>query len=140
MSIQAPATAPAPPTAIEPTPIAINAVRMRPTADGSVRKLSTNQPATTSITPNTRSVLAQALEVAHDLAGHVRPDALHASEVLLRGRAKVVDRSEVGGQQLRGRLAHLRDAQRVQESRQLGPPACGDAVDQVLRRLVGKTL
>src|SRR5438552_2349548 len=114
-------------------PIAMSAVRMRPTADGSVRKLSTIQPATASASPNT----AGTLEVAHDLAGHVRSDSLDSRELVLRRRAKTFDRPEVRGQQLRGRLANLGDAQRVQESRQLRPPARGDAVDQVLRRLAG---
>src|SRR5581483_6687419 len=88
----------------------------------------------------THELSPMALEVPPYLVRHVGADALDADQVLLRSVPHARDRPEFRRQQLRGGLAHRRDAERVEESPERRRLALRQPVDEVLRRLLGKAL
>ena len=80
------------------------------------------------------------LEVRVDLMRHVGPDAFDAEQVLLGRGAQALDGTELRGQHLRRRLAHLRDAERVKEAAERRMLAVLESRNEVLSRLVREAL
>src|SRR5438445_345710 len=128
------ATRPAIALANDAPPMMSSATRVRPTAEGSALKLNTHDQELL------HQLTAWALEVHADLARHVRADAIDALEVFLGCVAQLLDACEIARKQVGRRPTNLRDAKRVYETSELRTVARGDALDEVLRGLVGETL
>src|SRR5712691_10334036 len=79
-----------------------------------------------------------AVEVLPHLARHVGADALHGVDLLLSRRLQLLDAPELHREQVRRRLAHLRDAQCIKEAAEARALAVREPHQQLLRRLLGE--